>query len=141
MEEFDLERFVRAQNEGQTYEHALAELRAGRKESHWMWFVFPQMAGLGQSATSRHFAVSGLDEAHAYLAHETLGPRLLECCRVLLALENRSAEEVFGPLDALKLRSSMTLFMRAEPGDPLFARVVDRFFAGVPDPATEALLE
>jgi len=141
VEEFDLERFVRAQNEGQTYEHALAELRAGRKESHWMWFVFPQMAGLGQSATSRHFAVSGLDEAHAYLAHETLGPRLLECCRVLLALENRSAEEVFGPLDALKLRSSMTLFMRAEPGDPLFARVVDRFFAGVPDPATEALLE
>lgn len=138
--EFDLERFVRAQDEGHSYERALAELRAGRKVSHWMWFVFPQVAGLGQSVTSRHFAIAGLEEARAYLDDATLGPRLLECCRALLSLEDRSAEAVFGSLDALKLRSSMTLFMRARPEEPAFGAVLDRFFGGVADPATDALL-
>ena len=140
MSEFDLERFVRAQDEAHAYGRALDELRAGRKQSHWMWFVFPQIAGLGQSVTSRYFAVEGLDEARAYLAHGTLGPRLLECCRVLLAQEGRSAEEVFGPLDALKLRSSMTLFLRAGPEEGVFRDVLDRFFAGLADPATDALV-
>src|ERR1700751_4475955 len=103
----NLERFVRAQDDGGTYEAAVAELRAGRKRSHWMWFVFPQIAGLGQSPMSRRFSIRSLDEARAYLAHPILGPRLIECARILTGLDAPDAEEVFGGIDALKLRSSM----------------------------------
>src|ERR1700757_3448214 len=107
---YDLQRFVAAQDSGGTYEQARAELRSGRKRSHWMWFVFPQIAGLGQSPTSRRYAISSLDEARAYLAHPVLGARLLDCARIVGELDDRSAEEIFGAIDAMKLRSSMTLF-------------------------------
>lgn len=133
---YDLDRFVVAQDGGGVYGRALAELRAGRKRSHWMWFVFPQVAGLGASPTSRHFAVSGLDEARAYLSHPVLGPRLVECADLVARSEVGSAEEIFGPVDALKLRSSMTLFSAAEPEQSVFGQVLSRFFAGQPDPET-----
>jgi uncharacterized protein (DUF1810 family) len=138
-----LERFVAAQDAGGTYGRAVAELRAGRKVSHWMWFVFPQIAGLGRSATALEFAISSLDEARAYLRHPVLGPRLAECARVLTEVAGRSAEQIFGGLDAQKLRSSMTLFLRAGPGDPQaspFAQVLSQYFDGQPDPATDRLL-
>jgi uncharacterized protein (DUF1810 family) len=137
---FDLQRFVDAQDQGGTYDAALAELRAGRKTSHWMWFVFPQIAGLGQSAISRRFAISSLDEAQAYLADPVLGPRLIESARALTQLPTTSAEEVFGSIDALKLRSSMTLFRRADPDEPVFAHVLDQYFGGEADGATDRLL-
>lgn len=137
---FDLERFVTAQDQGGTYEAALAELRAGRKRSHWMWFVFPQIAGLGQSPISRRFAITSLAEAEAYLAHPVLGPRLLECARVVNELATPSAEDIFGGIDALKLRSSMTLFARACPDDPVFQRVLETYFGGAADEATDRLL-
>jgi uncharacterized protein (DUF1810 family) len=131
----DLERFVRAQDDGGTYRAALAELRSGRKRSHWMWFVFPQVAGLGSSPVARRFAISGLDEARAYLAHPVLGPRLVEAARVLTGLPGGDPVAVLGPVDALKLRSSMTLFARA--GDePVFAEVLDKYYAGAEDDAT-----
>jgi uncharacterized protein (DUF1810 family) len=136
----DLERFVRAQDASGTYEAALAELRAGRKTSHWMWFVFPQLAGLGLSETSRRYAISSLEEARAYLAHPVLGPRLHECARALTGLEGGTAAEILGSVDALKLRSSMTLFARAAPDDPVFGEVLARYFDGRPDEATDALL-
>lgn len=136
-----LERFVSAQDARGTYDAALAELRAGRKTSHWMWFVFPQLAGLGLSETSRRYAISSLDEARAYLAHPVLGPRLQECARALLGLDGRTATEILGPVDALKLRSSLTLFARAAPEDPVFGEVLDRYFDGRPDEATDALLD
>ena len=132
----DLGRFVAAQDDGGTYERALAELRRGRKTSHWMWFVFPQIAGLGQSEMARAYAIRSLEEARAYLAHPVLGPRLLECTRALAALEGRSAEDVLGPVDAMKLRSSMTLFAAAAPQEPLFQTVLEAFFDGREDPAT-----
>ncbi|MGY1621020.1 DUF1810 domain-containing protein [Geodermatophilus sp. SYSU D00965] len=132
---FDLERFVQAQDRG-TYEQALAELRAGAKRSHWMWFVFPQVAGLGRSATAQRYAVSGLPEAQAYLDHPVLGPRLAECAQALLDLGTADAVRVFGPVDAVKLRSSMTLFERAEPEAAVFGQVLDRFFGGERDEAT-----
>jgi uncharacterized protein (DUF1810 family) len=135
-----LERFVAAQDEGGTYDAAVAELRAGRKRSHWMWFVFPQIAGLGHSPMSQRYAISSLREAEAYLAHPVLGPRLHEAARILAEIPRRSAEEVFGGIDAIKLRSSMTLFARAAPDEPLFQRVLEEYFGGVPDPATERLL-
>jgi uncharacterized protein (DUF1810 family) len=137
---FDLERFVDAQDQGGTYEAALAELRAGRKTSHWMWFVFPQIAGLGQSPISRRFAISSLDEARAYLAHPVLGPRLVASAQTLTQLPTRSADEVFGPIDALKLRSSITLFARAAPHEPLFGQLLDQYFDGVADQATDRRL-
>jgi uncharacterized protein (DUF1810 family) len=137
---FDLERFVDAQDEGGTYDAAIAELRAGRKRSHWMWFVFPQIAGLGQSPISRRYAISSLAEARAYLAHPVLGPRLIESAAVVSGLEGRSAEDVFGGIDAMKLRSSMTLFARADPANDVFAGLLDGYFGGVPDEATERLL-
>lgn len=140
MPEPDLERFVRAQDEGGTYARALEELSAGRKTSHWMWFVFPQLDGLGRSATARAYAVSGLEEARAYLAHPVLGPRLRECCEALLAVEGRTAEQVLGSVDAMKLRSSMTLFARSAPDETLFETVLERYFAGEPDAATDELL-
>lgn len=139
-EPYGLQRFVAAQDQAGTYAAALQELRAGRKRSHWMWFVFPQIAGLGQSPASRRYAISSLDEARAYLAHPVLGSRLIECARVLTELENASAQEVFGGIDAIKLRSSMTLFARADPGNAAFTDVVDTYFGGVFDAATERLL-
>ena len=134
---YDLQRFVAAQDAGSTYDRAAAELRAGRKASHWMWFVFPQIAGLGFSPTSQKYAITSLQEAQAYLEHPVLGPRLTESAAILAHQPGRSAEQIFGDLDAQKLRSSMTLFMRAAPGEPLFRQVLDQYFGGVPDPATE----
>jgi uncharacterized protein (DUF1810 family) len=134
---YDLERFVAAQDAGGTYDRAAAELRAGRKATHWMWFVFPQIAGLGYSPASRTYAISSLDEARAYLAHPVLGPRLIECAAILTSVPGRTAEQIFGEVDALKLCSSMTLFMHAAPGEPAFRQVLDRYFGGVPDSATE----
>ncbi len=136
----ELERFLAAQDQGGTYEAAVAELRAGRKRSHWMWFVFPQIAGLGQSPTSRRYAIRSLGEARAYLAHPVLGPRLIECARIVSELEGRSACDIFGGIDAMKLRSSMTLFARADPGTPVFQQVLDAYFGGEPDEATDGLL-
>lgn len=137
----DLQRFVAAQDAHGTYDRALEELRAGRKASHWMWFVFPQVAGLGRSPTAREYAIQGLQEAREYLAHPTLGPRLREAAEAMLGnAGRRSAEEVLGGIDAIKLRSSMTLFARAAPGEPVFAAVLDRYFDGRPDPATEERL-
>jgi len=137
---FELGRFVSAQQEGGTYQAAVAELRAGRKRSHWMWFVFPQIAGLGQSPVSRRYAISSLEEARAYLAHPVLGPRLVECASVVAGLSGSSAEAIFGSVDAMKLRSSMTLFARADPSSPVFQAVLDAYFGGVADGATERLL-
>ena len=134
---YDLQRFVAAQDAGGTYDHAVSELRAGRKTSHWMWFVFPQIVGLGNSPVSRTYAIRSLEEAEAYLAHPVLGARLIECATILTGLQSRSAEKIFGGVDALKLRSSVTLFMHAAPGEPVFRRVLDHYFDGVPDPATE----
>ena len=137
---YDLERFVAAQDAGGTYRRAVEELRAGFKASHWMWFVFPQIAGLGQSPISRQYAITALGEAVAYLQHPVLGPRLHECCEILAVLKGRSADQVFGSIDAIKLRSSMTLFHRAAPDDPLFGQVLTRYFDGIADHATDALL-
>jgi uncharacterized protein (DUF1810 family) len=134
---YDLQRFVAAQDAGGTYQRAAAELRNGRKVSHWMWFVFPQIAGLGYSPASQTYAISGLEEARAYLAHPVLGARLIECSAILADLAGRTPEQVLGEVDALKLRSSMTLFMHAAPGEPVFRQVLDQYFDGVPDPATE----
>jgi uncharacterized protein (DUF1810 family) len=136
----DLTRFTEAQDAGGTYDRALAELRAGRKTSHWMWFVFPQIAGLGRSPTAQHYAISGLEEARAYLDHPVLGPRLRESAEALLGAPGRSAEEILGGIDALKLRSSMTLFARAAPGEEVFPAVLDRFYGGEADPETERRL-
>ena len=133
---FGLSRFVDAQDAGGTHDRALAELRRGRKQSHWMWFVFPQIAGLGRSSTAEHFALSGLDEAREYLAHPVLGPRLVEAARALLDQPARDPVAVLGPVDAQKLRSSMTLFSRAAPEEPAFGRVIDEFFGGDADEAT-----
>jgi uncharacterized protein (DUF1810 family) len=137
---YDLERFVAAQDASGTYRRAVEELRAGFKSSHWMWFVFPQIAGLGQSPVSRQFAISSIAEATAYLQHPVLGPRLHECAEILAGLKGRSADQIFGSIDAMKLRSSMTLFHRAAPDDPLFGQVLTRYFDGLPDHATDALL-
>jgi uncharacterized protein (DUF1810 family) len=134
----DLERFVREQD--RDYDHVLAELRRGRKTSHWIWFIFPQIAGLGRSAMSQRFAIASLDEARAYLAHPVLGARLRECAGLLLAIAGRSADQIFGDLDAMKVRSSMTLFHRAAPDEPEFRLVLERFYAGIVDPATDELL-
>jgi uncharacterized protein (DUF1810 family) len=138
--DFDLHRFVDAHASGGTYARALQELRRGRKTSHWMWFVFPQVAGLGRSGTAQHYAVAGLAEARAYLAHPVLGERLRECCRALLELSTASADQVLGSVDAMKLRSSMTLFARADPDEELFASVLERFFDGQADDRTDDLL-
>ena len=136
---YDLERFVAEQEHA--YPGALAELKAGRKTGHWIWFVFPQIAGLGHSAMSQRFSIASLDEARAYLAHPVLGPRLRECAGVLIATEGRTAEQIFGSLDGMKVRSCMTLFHRAAPDESVFAEVLDRYYGGAADPATDALLE
>jgi uncharacterized protein (DUF1810 family) len=135
-----LQRFVEAQDSGGIYERALAELRAGRKTSHWMWFVFPQRAGLGQSETSRRYAISSPEEARAYLEHSVLGPRLIECAEALLGHEGKSAEEILGGIDAVKLRSSMTLFAGVAPEQPVFQRILERYYDGRPDEATRRWL-
>ena len=135
---FDLGRFVSAQKD--VYDSALAEVRGGRKRTHWMWFVFPQLRGLGSSPISRQFAIESAAEARAYLAHPVLGARLLECCEALLRVNGGSANDIFGSPDDLKLRSCATLFASvSEPGS-VFARVLSRFFDGAPDERTDALL-
>jgi uncharacterized protein (DUF1810 family) len=134
---FDLERFVGAQQP--VWDAVCAELRAGRKQTHWMWFVFPQLATLGRSSTARHYGLSGRDEARAYLAHPVLGPRLRSACELLLQLPPREAVEIFGPVDAMKLRSSLTLLAQAS-GDDLFTRCLRRYFPEGPDPLTTAQL-
>lgn len=137
---FDLQRFVAAQDDGGTFDRAVAELAAGRKTSHWMWFVFPQVAGLGRSPTARRYAVTSLAEAVAFVRHPVLGPRLVRCATLLADRQGLTAEDVLGAVDAVKLRSSMTLFARAVPAEPAFTGVLERYFDGLPDPATEALL-
>ena len=131
---YQLERFVTAQRG--SYDEAIAELRRGRKTGHWIWYVFPQIAGLGRSATSQRYAIGSLDEARAYLQHPVLGARLVEAASVVLGNTDSTAEQIFGEFDAMKLRSSMTLFREAEPDEPVFGRVLDRFFAGIPDAET-----
>ena len=132
---YRLERFVAAQDDG-SYRDAVAELRAGRKTSHWMWFIFPQVAGLGRSAVAQHFAISSVDEAQAYLRHPVLGPRLRECAQILAGLDGKSADQILGSADAMKLRSSMTLFMTATPDEPVFREVLDKYFGGAADQLT-----
>jgi uncharacterized protein (DUF1810 family) len=138
---FNLQRFVEAQDDAAIYARALAELRDGRKRSHWIWFVFPQVAGLGSSPISQAYAIRSPDEARAYLAHRVLGPRLREACEALLSNDPAlSAEQILGTIDAIKVRSSMTLFTMADPAEPLFSQVLDRLYAAEPDAATTRLL-
>jgi uncharacterized protein (DUF1810 family) len=133
-----LERFIEAQ--APVYDQALAELRAGRKQSHWMWFIFPQIAGLGQSPTSRAFAIQTLDEARAYLAHPVLGARLRECCQAVMNLRGKSAEEIFGVIDTMKFRSCLTLFTEADHDEVVFYNLLEKFFDGDPDEGTLNIL-
>ena len=135
---FDLQRFVDAQ--AQTYDQALAELRDGEKRTHWMWFVFPQLAGLGRSGMAQRFAISGLEEARAYVSHPTLGRRLVESARALTDLDVADPVRIFGPVDAQKLRSSMTLFALAVPDEPVFRQVLDHYFGGELDEGTTSRL-
>ena len=134
----NLDQFLAAQQG--VYPRALEELRAGRKRSHWMWYVFPQLAGLGLSATAVHYAIADLAEARAYLAHPLLGPRLEECARALLDVTGRTAHEILGSPDDLKLRSSMTLFAQVAGADPVFRRVLERYYGGEADARTLELL-
>lgn len=136
-----LERFVEAQDEGGTYARAVAELRAGHKRTHWFWFVFPQLAGLGRSPMARSYAIGSPAEARAYLAHPLLGPRLRECGEALLTHAGTPAAAILGEIDAVKLRSSLTLFARADPEEPLFRRLLDEFCEGEQDPLTVELLD
>ena len=135
---FNLQRFVAAQDAGGTYETAIGELRRGRKTSHWMWFIFPQMAGLGSSEMSRRYAIHSLEEARAYLRHPVLGQRLIDCATVVANSQANSAEAIFGGIDTQKLQSSMTLFLRADPQQPVFQQVLDRYFDGRRDPLSDA---
>lgn len=137
---YNLERFVEAQDNGGTYSQALAELRLGRKTGHWMWFIFPQIAGLGSSPTSVRYAISSLAEAQAFLLHDILGPRLLESAAAVDAHAGRPAVDILGSIDARKLHSCMTLFLRAAPGETMFKTVLADFFDGQPDAATDSLL-
>ncbi|MET0763330.1 MAG: DUF1810 domain-containing protein [Blastococcus sp.] len=134
----DLQRFVDAQS--QTYAQALAELRSGQKRTHWMWFVFPQVAGLGRSGMAQRFAISGLEEARAYLSHPLLARRLIESARALTDLDTADPIDVFGSIDAQKLQSSMTLFARAAPDEPVFREVLDHYFGGAEDAGTTSRL-
>ena len=135
---FDLDRFVRAQTSD--YERALAEINGGRKQSHWMWYVFPQCAGLGHSPTSQRYAISTLDEARAYLAHPILGRRLTECATAVLGVQDRTAHQIFGSPDDLKLQSSATLFALVSADDSVFHRVLDKYFGGHADERTLGLV-
>jgi uncharacterized protein (DUF1810 family) len=133
-DQYNLERFVSAQDS--IYAEVLSELRAGMKTSHWMWFIFPQIRGLGRSPVSVEYAISSREEAAAYLQHPVVGPRLKECTQLVLDVENRSAEEIFGSPDDMKFRSSMTLFAQVSTDDDIYARALQQYFAGVPDQLT-----
>jgi uncharacterized protein (DUF1810 family) len=135
---FDLQRFVQAQ--AGVYEKVVAELRAGCKSSHWMWFIFPQLAGLGHSAMARRYAIASLDEARAYLKDPVLGARLRECSGLVLAVPGKTAHDIFGSPDDLKFHSSMTLFHRAAPAEPVFGECLRKYFAGQQDALTLAAL-
>lgn len=131
---YDLQRFVLAQD--RVFDSVLSELRAGRKTSHWMWFIFPQIRGLGRSPIALEYAISSRDEARAYLQHAVLGPRVKECTRLVLGLQGRSVEDIFGSPDDMKFRSSMTLFAQVSPDDDIFERALHKYFDGVPDQLT-----
>ena len=135
---YDLDRFIEAQKE--VYADVLAELQSGRKRTHWMWFMFPQAAGLGRSATAEFYAIQNLDEAETYLNHPLLGTRLLECSNIVLGLQGRSVEDIFDWPDDLKLRSSMTLFSRVAGSGSVFDKVLQRYFQGELDKRTLQLL-
>ncbi|OHD25886.1 MAG: calpastatin [Spirochaetes bacterium RBG_16_67_19] len=135
----DLERFLKAQ--APVYDQALAELRGGRKRTHWIWFIFPQIDGLGHSSTSRHYAIKDLEEARAYLQHPLLSSRLVECAQAVLAVESRTASDIFPYPDDLKLRSSMTLFECVEHPGSVFAQVLEKYFQGKRDERTIQLLK
>ena len=135
---YDLDRFLTAQRV--VYDGVLHELRRGRKTGHWIWFIFPQLVGLGRSEMSRYYGIGSVDEARAYLANPILGARLRECASLLLAIDARTAVEILGGIDAMKVRSSMTLFHRAAPDEPVFGQVLDRFYGGVTNEATDDLL-
>jgi uncharacterized protein (DUF1810 family) len=134
IDQFDLQRFVDAQD--RVYDAVLGELRRGKKDSHWIWFVFPQLRGLGRSPTAVRYGISSLEEARAYLEHDVLGPRLRECARLVAGIDGRSADEIFGWPDNLKVASSMTLFARATDDDAEFRAVLDKFYDGEDDQAT-----
>ena len=134
---FDLQRFVGAQE--RVIPEVLDELTQGRKRTHWMWFVFPQLAALGMSATAKHYGIDSLEEARAYLGHPVLGPRLKQCCAILLGIDGRSAHDVFGSPDDLKLRSCLTLFELAAPQEAVFARCLEKYYAGRRDERTVSL--
>jgi uncharacterized protein (DUF1810 family) len=135
---FNLDRFITAQ--GSVIEQVKRELRGGEKRSHWMWFVFPQLAGLGSSAMARRYAIASLDEARAYLGHPVLGRCLIDCTGIVNGVENRTAHEIFGSPDDLKFHSSMTLFGRADPAEPTFRTALEQYFGGREDPRTVELL-
>ena len=135
---FDLQRFVEAQD--RVLPEVMRELQAGRKQSHWMWFVFPQLRALGRSPTALRYGIPSLNEARAFLAHDVLGPRLVACTKAVLDVQGRTAHEIFGSPDDLKLRSCMTLFAAAAPDEPAFAEVLRRYYGGESDAATMALL-
>ena len=135
---YNLNRFVVAQS--RVFDDVHSELREGRKRSHWMWFVFPQLKGLGLSETARFYAISGLDEARAYLAHPVLGARLRECCALINGVQGRSARDIFGDIDATKLRSCLTLFAAAAPDEAIFAQPLDKYFGGERDSRTTVTL-
>lgn len=135
---YDLNRFLRAQEED--YEQALSEIRSGRKRTHWMWYIFPQIDGLALSPTSKHYAIKSIDEARAYLAHPVLGPRLLECAEAVVHVEGRTAREIFGPPDDLKLRSCATLFACVSPPGSVFERLLQKYYGGERDRKTLRLL-
>ena len=135
---YDLQRFLDAQ--ANVMAQVEAELQAGRKASHWMWFIFPQMRGLGRSAMAQHYGIGSLEEARAYLAHPVLGPRLRQCCSLALAVQGRSAQTIFGSPDDSKFKSSLTLFQRAAPDQPVFADCLRKYYGGMEDATTLALL-
>jgi len=136
--DYNLDRFIDAQAEA--YNRALSEIKSGRKTSHWMWFIFPQIKGLGQSDTAKHYCIKNLDEATAYLNHPVLGKRLVEICNALLEIERKTANQIFGNPDDLKLRSSMTLFANVKNANPIFDEVLDKYFDGQPDKLTLQIL-
>jgi uncharacterized protein (DUF1810 family) len=135
---YHLNRFVEAQNA--VYSGVIAELKRGKKTGHWIWFIFPQIAGLGGSSMSRRYSLSSIEEARAYNAHPVLGSRLAECTRLVLAVKDRTVQQIFGELDALKFRSCMTLFSIADPDNEIFEKAVDRCFEGLPDTLTLKVL-
>jgi len=135
----ELERFVHAQDPA--WEHVVEELEEGAKQTHWMWFVFPQLRGLGRSDLARRFGIASLAEAEAYMAHPLLGPRLRQCCEILEGLQGRTALAIFGAVDELKLRSCLTLFERAAPHEPVFTHLLEKYFGSQRDAATLALMD